>query len=159
MLHEAQRTSAPRLVSVSISTAVWIVMWSEPAMRAPRRGCNGPNSSRVAIRPGISVSAMAISLRPQEAGPRCLTTLSGARLAALAEAALMVGAPVEAGAIAGSRAGGNKDIKISLYAPWPTSLALAKAAGDEHLERGHDVGRLHPRGGHRDRGAGSGGEH
>jgi hypothetical protein len=27
-------------------------------------GCCGPNSSRAAIRPGISVSAMAISLRP-----------------------------------------------------------------------------------------------
>src|ERR1700736_1552049 len=88
MLHEAQRTSAPRLASVSMSTAVWMVMWSEPAMRAPRRGCNGPNSSRVAIRPGISVSAMAISLRPQEARPMSLTTWSGAGLAALAEAVM-----------------------------------------------------------------------
>ena len=35
MLHEAQRTSAPSACSVSISTAVWIVMCSEPAMRAP----------------------------------------------------------------------------------------------------------------------------
>ena len=32
---DAQRTSAPRASSVSMSTAVWIVMWSEPAMRAP----------------------------------------------------------------------------------------------------------------------------
>jgi hypothetical protein len=37
MLHEAQRTSAPRAVSVSISTAVWMVMCSEPVMRAPLR--------------------------------------------------------------------------------------------------------------------------
>ena len=50
--------------SVSISTAVWIVMCSEPAMRAPLSGCAAANSARVAIRPGISVSAMAISLRP-----------------------------------------------------------------------------------------------
>ena len=37
-----------RCFSVSISTAVWIVMCSEPAMRAPFSGCFGPNSSRVA---------------------------------------------------------------------------------------------------------------
>ena len=35
MLQDAQRTSAPSAFSVSISTAVWIVMCSEPAMRAP----------------------------------------------------------------------------------------------------------------------------
>ncbi len=38
MLHEAQRISAPSAISVSISTAVWIVMWSDPAMRAPASG-------------------------------------------------------------------------------------------------------------------------
>ncbi len=38
MLHDAQRTSAPSAVSVSISTAVWIVMCSEPAIRAPFSG-------------------------------------------------------------------------------------------------------------------------
>ena len=38
MLQEAQRTSAPRACSVSISTAVWIVMCSEPVMRAPLSG-------------------------------------------------------------------------------------------------------------------------
>ena len=35
MLQEAQRTSAPSATSVSMSTAVWIVMCSEPAIRAP----------------------------------------------------------------------------------------------------------------------------
>ncbi len=55
-------------------TAVWMVMCSEPAMRAPRSGCVGPYSSRVAIRPGISVSAMAISLRPQSARAMSFTT-------------------------------------------------------------------------------------
>ena len=39
MLHEAQRTSAPSAFSVSISTAVWMVMCSEPVMRAPLSGC------------------------------------------------------------------------------------------------------------------------
>src|SRR5882757_90135 len=63
MLQETQRMSAPSAASVSISTAVWIVMCSEPAMRAPFSGCLGPYSSRVAIRPGISVSASEISLR------------------------------------------------------------------------------------------------
>src|SRR5262249_43081336 len=82
MLHEAQRTSAPSALSVSISTAVWMVMCSEPQMRAPRSGCSGPYSSRVAMRPGISVSAMAISLRPQSPRLTSLTTLWAAGLAA-----------------------------------------------------------------------------
>ena len=35
MLHELQRTVAPSSISVSISTAVWIVMCRQPTMRAP----------------------------------------------------------------------------------------------------------------------------
>ena len=38
MLQEAQRTSAPSATSVSMRTAVWMVMCSEPAMRAPASG-------------------------------------------------------------------------------------------------------------------------
>ena len=38
MLQEAQRTSAPSATRVSISTAVWMVMCSEPAIRAPASG-------------------------------------------------------------------------------------------------------------------------
>ena len=38
MLQLAQRTWAPSATSVSISTAVWIVMCSEPVMRAPVSG-------------------------------------------------------------------------------------------------------------------------
>src|SRR5438874_9138059 len=76
MLHDAQRTSAPSACSVSISTAVWIVMCKLPAMRAPRSGASGANSSRIAISPGISVSAMAISLRPQSARSRSATLKS-----------------------------------------------------------------------------------
>ena len=37
-----QRTSAPSAVSVSISTAVWIVMCSEPVIRAPFSGFDVP---------------------------------------------------------------------------------------------------------------------
>src|SRR5437773_865953 len=66
MLHEHHRMSAPSASSVSIRTAVWIVMCSDPAMRAPLSGWLAANSSRVAIRPGISVwarSARRISSR------------------------------------------------------------------------------------------------
>ena len=73
MLQLAQRTSAPSAVSVSISTAVWIVMCSEPVTRAPRSGWLSANSRRVAIRPGISCSASPISLRPKAASERSAT--------------------------------------------------------------------------------------
>src|SRR5260221_4906098 len=69
MLHELQRTVAPRCTNDSISTAVWIVMCRQPTMRAPDNGLAAPNSSRNAISPGISVSAIAISRRPQSASP------------------------------------------------------------------------------------------
>jgi hypothetical protein len=48
-------------------------MCSDPVMRAPFSGCVLANSSRIAIRPGISVSAMRISLRPQAARARSAT--------------------------------------------------------------------------------------
>ena len=67
MLQDDQRTVAPRWVSVSISTAVWIVMCRQPAMRAPASGLDAPYSARSAIRPGISSSAIDISLRPHAA--------------------------------------------------------------------------------------------
>jgi len=73
MLQEAQRTSAPRSFRVSISTAVWIVMCSEPVMRTPFSGWLGAYFWRMAIRPGISCSAMSISLRPQSASERSAT--------------------------------------------------------------------------------------
>ena len=76
MLQDAQRTSAPSAVSVSISTAVCIVMCSEPVMRAPLSGCAAANSSRVSIRPGISCSASSISLRPKAASERSATLKS-----------------------------------------------------------------------------------
>ena len=73
MLHEHQRTSAPRAVSDSMRTAVWIVMCREPAMRAPLKGWAVPNSVRHARRPGISASASSISMRPKSAWEMSLT--------------------------------------------------------------------------------------
>ena len=73
MLQDAQRTSAPSAVSVSMRTAVWMVMWSDPVMRAPESGLESPYSSRIAIRPGISCSARRISSRPNSARDRSAT--------------------------------------------------------------------------------------
>src|SRR5487761_1819976 len=79
MLQLAQRTCAPSAVSVSISTAVWIVMCSEPVILAPLRGCAVAYSARTAIRPGISCSASCISLRPKPASEMS-ATLNGSVL-------------------------------------------------------------------------------
>mmetsp|Transcript_58611 Transcript_58611/g.154000 ORF Transcript_58611/g.154000 Transcript_58611/m.154000 type:complete len:374 (-) Transcript_58611:1671-2792(-) len=92
MLHEHQRTSAPRACSVSASTAVWMVMCSEPITRIPASGCAGPNSARADMRPGISYSARSSSLRPNSASdmsatlksPDASTALSGGSLASSA---------------------------------------------------------------------------
>ena len=67
ILQEDQRTSAPRAISVSIKTAVSIVMCNEPVIFAPARGLDSPYSLRNAINPGISFSQMVIFLRPQSA--------------------------------------------------------------------------------------------
>src|SRR5262245_13589871 len=76
MLQLAQRTWAPSATSVSISTAVWMVMCSDPVIRAPRSGCAAAYSARSAIRPGISCSASWISLRPNAASDRSATLKS-----------------------------------------------------------------------------------
>ena len=73
MLHELQRTLAPRWRSVRIRTAVSIVMCRQPTIRAPLSGWLAPYSLRSAIRPGISFSAMAISLAPHPARPMSAT--------------------------------------------------------------------------------------
>ncbi len=78
MLHDAQRTSAPRSASVSIRTAVWMVMCRLPMIRAPARGFFPAYRARTAIRPGISCSASLISFRPHSARARS-ATLNGAR--------------------------------------------------------------------------------
>src|SRR5687767_3043291 len=76
MLHDDQRTSAPSSVSVSMSTAVWIVMCKQPAILAPLSGLVAPYLARSAINPGISFSARLISLRPQSARDRSATLKS-----------------------------------------------------------------------------------
>ena len=64
---------APRSTSVSMSTAVWMVMCSEPVTRTPASGFDGAYLARMDIRPGISCSAMVISLRPQSASEMSAT--------------------------------------------------------------------------------------
>src|ERR1035437_174997 len=83
MLPEAQRTSAPSAVSVSIRTAVWIVMCNEPVTRTPLSGLDGPNFLRTAIRPGISCSATEISFRPHSAREMSLTWKSTLAMACI----------------------------------------------------------------------------
>src|SRR5580692_3671375 len=76
MLQLAQRTEAPRSARVSMSTAVWMVMCSDPVTRTPESGFSTAYLRRMAIRPGISYSAMEISLRPQSARERSATLKS-----------------------------------------------------------------------------------
>jgi len=66
-LQDDQRTSAPSSIRVSISTAVWMVMWMQPRIFAPFSGCSPAYLRRRPISAGISDSAMMISLRPQSA--------------------------------------------------------------------------------------------
>src|ERR1700732_2350699 len=94
MLQLHQRTSAPSAASVSISTAVWIVMCSEPVIRAPLSGCDSAYSRRIAISPGISCSASVISLRPKSASERSATLKSVAvrvAVGGIAGVAMVVG--------------------------------------------------------------------
>mmetsp|Transcript_5200 Transcript_5200/g.15862 ORF Transcript_5200/g.15862 Transcript_5200/m.15862 type:complete len:212 (+) Transcript_5200:978-1613(+) len=76
MLHEHQRTLAPSAVSVSIRTAVWMVMCREPVISAPASGCLAPYSRRHSMRPGISSSARVISMRPKSASAMSFTLYS-----------------------------------------------------------------------------------
>ena len=71
MLQLAQRTSAPRAIRVSIRTAVWIVMWSEPVIRAPASGCEAPNSSRVGHQAGHLHLGERDLLAPEVGEVRC----------------------------------------------------------------------------------------
>ena len=64
--------SGKNVVSSSVVPLVW-PQHVDPEMRAPASGFDCANSSRIAINPGISVSAIAISLRPQSASARSAT--------------------------------------------------------------------------------------
>src|SRR5215472_17154954 len=105
MLQLAHRTSAPSSTSVSMSTAVWIVMCSEPVIRAPWRGLDSAYSARVAIRPGISCSASWISLRPKSASLMS-ATLYGSALMRLAPSSLTGNATDATGCLALAHAEG-----------------------------------------------------
>src|SRR6266436_6336806 len=80
MLQLAKRRDAPRSTKVSIKTAVWIVMCNEPVIRTPANGLAFAYFARIAIRPGISCSAISISFRPNSARPRSATLWSTAVL-------------------------------------------------------------------------------
>src|SRR5687768_13834023 len=95
MLHDTQRTSAPRSVSVSMRTAVCTVMCSEPMIFAPLSGFLPLYSFRSAIRPGISCSARRISFRPNSARDMS-ATLYGVRPASFAEEKAVFGSAVVA---------------------------------------------------------------
>src|SRR3954447_18755340 len=139
MLQLAQRTSAPRLVSVSISTAVWIVMWSEPVMRAPASGCSPAYLRRSDIRPGISCSASSISLRPYSASERSATLKSAA------VAVVVVKLPPWG--LGGSLSGfGEREqaLVLLLLPAQPVALADALGALRRGLEPAVD-GLAHPR--------------
>ena len=73
ILQEDHETSAPKWTNVSIKTAVWIVMCKHPAILAPSNGLLVPNSSRIAINPGISASANVISFLPHSANEMSFT--------------------------------------------------------------------------------------
>src|SRR5580692_3487809 len=73
MLQLVHVTSAPRWMSVSMSTAVCTVMWRHPAMRAPASGFAAPYSARKAMSPGISLSAILISFCPHSASEMSFT--------------------------------------------------------------------------------------
>ncbi len=120
MLQLAHRTCAPRATSVSMSTAVWIVMCSDPVMRAPRSGWASAYSRRSAIRPGISCSASWISLRPNAASDRSATLKSPsvsdlATVSAGGGSVLVMTTPV----VGGVACGGN-----------PRPYAAAERGGD-----------------------------
>ena len=76
MLHEAQRTSAPRSTRVSMSTAVCTVMCRDPVIFAPVSGLDSPYCARIAMSPGISCSARRIWSRPAGARERSATLKS-----------------------------------------------------------------------------------
>src|ERR1700733_9870621 len=55
-------------------------MCNDPVMRAPFKGCEAAYSLRIAMSPGISVSAILISLRPQSLSAMSLMMKSGGGL-------------------------------------------------------------------------------
>ena len=54
-------------ITATLGTGAGLLMCKQPAIRAPLSGCSGPYLRRMAIRPGISISASSISRRPKAA--------------------------------------------------------------------------------------------
>src|SRR3981081_2826376 len=139
MLQLHQRTSAPSAVSVSISTAVWIVICSEPVIRAPFSGWASAYSPRIDIRPGISCSASVISLRPNSARDRSATLKS-------VSVSVAVGVIVEASmVVSGASAvfeGGLQPVEIlprSRRPAWQRSeVARDEIAQQDELDHARD---------------------
>ena len=67
ILHEDQRTSAPRSTNVSINTPVWIVICMQPKILAPFSGCCAWYFFLIVMSAGISLSAIVSSFLPQSA--------------------------------------------------------------------------------------------
>ncbi len=76
ILQLAHRTDAPKAARLSMSTAVSTVMCNDPVMRTPCSGLAWAYLRRMAMRPGISCSAMSMALRPYSARLMSLTLKS-----------------------------------------------------------------------------------
>src|SRR3954452_20616529 len=123
MLQLHHRTSAPSAVSVSIKTAVWIVMCRLPVMRAPCSGCSPAYFSRRDMRPGISCWASSISLRPYSASERSATLKS-----VLAAVVVVICPPLRGSVRFGSSGGvgqGEQALMLLLLPAQPVAGAYA----------------------------------
>ena len=133
MLQETQRTSAPSAFSVSISTAVWMVMCSEPAMRAPFKRLRGAVLGADGHEAG-HLRLGEVDLLAAEGGQRDvlhdvvggLTHGRGSlRLTRRRRARdLSLRAPLHGAVLATPPADRNKDINKSLYLPWMRARRL-----------------------------------
>src|SRR5581483_562299 len=148
MLHDAQRTSAPSATSVSISTAVWIVMCNEPVIRAPASGWRSAYSARVAISPGISCSARRISLRPNSASDRSATLKSVRVAVGGGSKVVLIVSPCSCERFRGSRRPRSDDLEqalvLTLFEAQPVGrldpLGLARLRLKPALDGGPQVG-------------------
>ena len=86
-------------------------MCSEPVMRAPASGLAAENSSRIAMRPGISVSAIWISLRPHAASARS-ATLKSVKSSGLMRAFMVVPLSLK-GDLSGEKGAGLSSFSVS----------------------------------------------
>src|SRR6202034_1340136 len=98
-------------------------MCKEPAMCAPRSGCSAAYSWRIAMSPGISVSAILISLRPQSASLISLTIDSALIFIAAFMCRLLTCRPASGGTCCGELVGEN----LRLVGPLPGEFLFLAA--------------------------------